>query len=295
MDFEKTRQQLPSTDPQILNESWWREHPMAYDWDLRHTTQEGSREYFEEIDRRFFTLIEHVAHPGWPATAPFHSLEDFTKLRGRKVLEVGCGAGSAAEVLSRCGCELTAIDLTQRAVNLTSRRLTEARLAGLVIKMDAEKMEFPDESFDYAWCWGVIHHSAHPECIVKELYRVLRPGGRFGAMIYHRNSTRYWVSGVLRRGILGLQLLRKSAGQIQMDFTDGFYARHYSRGEARKLFSAFRLDRALTFDMNDLAIPFRPLRQFVRKAAGDENYWNIVRWVEAKVGWALFITGSRPA
>ena len=243
---------------------------MAFDWDNRHPAPEGSSEYFAEVDRRFFQLIEHVAHPGWPKVPPFSSLENFAALTGKKVLEIGCGAGSVAEALARCGADLTAIDLTQRAVDLTRKRLDLAGLPANVLKMDAEEMNFPDASFDYIWSWGVIHHARKPERIVREMYRILRPGGCFAVMLYHRRSTRFWISGVLRRGVLGLQLLKKSPDDIQMEFTDGFHARHYSVPDARELFSGFEVAEIRILDMNDLAIPFHPLRKFLRPVGSEK-------------------------
>jgi SAM-dependent methyltransferase len=212
----------------------------------------------------------------------------------RPVLEVGCGLGSIAQALAKCGCRLTAIDLTQKAVDMTSTRLRQAGLSAQVLKMDAEEMAFPDNSFDYIWSWGVIHHSAHTERIVAEMRRVLRPGGRFGVMVYHRNSTRYWISGILRRGLLGLQLLRKTPEEIQMSFTDGFLARHFSRREIRDLFHQFTVAEVRTLDMSDSSIPFRPLRRSLRTVLGAQRHWKLVRAVEAKAGWLLFIKGGKP-
>lgn len=292
--FEAWRTKAQSTNPQESNERWWNEHPMAFNWDNAHLQKEGSREYFEEVDRRFFELIEHVAHPGWPQTLPFSKLEDFHKLAKKKVLEIGCGLGSVAEVLSRSGCQLTAIDLTQKAVELTRKRFAQIGLEATVLKMDAERMEFSDETFDYIWTWGVIHHSSNTEQIVREMHRVLRPGGRFAVMVYHKNSTRFWVTGVIRRGIFGLELLRKSINEIQMEFTDGYYARHYSRKEARKLFSNFVVDQIVTFDMADLAIPLSPFRKTLKALLGEKRYWEIVRFAESRFGWALFLKGHKP-
>lgn len=266
---------------------------MSYDWDGQITLEEGTPEYYAAMDRRFFEGLVHVAHPDWPRRPPFHALEDFTALAGKQVLEIGCGLGSTATTLARCGCGLTAIDLTQRAVDQTSHRLRLAGLTARVLKMDAERMEFPDQSFDYIWSWGVIHHSSQTERIVGEMYRVLKPGGRLAVMVYHRHSTRYWITGVLRRGVFGLELLGKSPGEIQMSFTDGFLARHYSRSELRQLFRQFEVTELRTLDINDFAIPLRPLRDGLRRLLGPKRYWALVRRVEASFGWELFLKARK--
>ena len=293
--FDEWRAEAGTGDTQAANEQWWNEHPMAYDWDASLGLQEGSAEYFAAIDRRFFSANEHSAHPGWPAVLPFSALEDFSKLTGKDVLEIGCGMGGVAQVLAQSGSRLTAIDLTEKGVEMTRRRLQLAGLSARILKMDAEAMAFSDNSFDFIWSWGVIHHSAHTEKIVAEMLRVLRPGGRFAVMVYHRHSTRYWISGLLRRGVLGLELLRKTPQQIQMSFTDGFLARHYSRRELRALFQQFRIEEIRAVHMDDGSIPFRPLRQLLRRGLGERRYWDLVRVVESRVGWMLFIKGSKPA
>ena len=76
---------------------------------------------------------------------------------------------------------------------------------------DAENLEFADDSFDLVYSHGVLHHTPDTEGAVREIYRVLRPGGRAVVMLYHRDSYNYRVNiSVLRRA--GAQLLRWDAG-----------------------------------------------------------------------------------
>ena len=77
-----------------------------------------------------------------------------------------------------------------------------------VQRMDAEKLEFPDESFDLVWSWGVVHHSANTRQIMSEISRVLRPGGRCITMVYHRSFWFYYVIRGLVPGIIGGELFK---------------------------------------------------------------------------------------
>ena len=61
-------------------------------------------------------------------------------------------------------------------------------LSSILQRIDAETLPFPDATFDVVYSWGVIHHSAHPEQIVREIRRVLKPDGLFIGMVYARNS-----------------------------------------------------------------------------------------------------------
>lgn len=198
---------------------------MSYDWHGTLRTLEGTREFYEEIDRRFFTSSSF-----YRGNRPFEKWIPFDRLGGKRVLEIGCGLGAHAQLLSEAGCQLTCIDLTDKAVENTKRRLELFGLRADVCRMDAEQMDFPDCEFDFVWSWGVIHHSADTERIVRNVRRVLKPDGEFRLMVYHRRS----ISGLycLVRGLLaGKFLNRMSAQEVLSFYTDGYSARFYSRKE----------------------------------------------------------------
>jgi 2-polyprenyl-3-methyl-5-hydroxy-6-metoxy-1,4-benzoquinol methylase len=210
---------------QAESRRWWETNPMSYDWHKTLQAQEGSREFYEEVDRRFFSSSSF-----YRGSRPFQRYIPFDHLRGKRVLEIGCGLGSHAKLLSEAGCRLTCIDLTEKAVANTTRRLEHWGLPADVRRMDAEQMEFPDGEFDLVWSWGVIHHSANTDQIIRQVHRVLRPGGEFRVMVYHRRS----VSGLycLLRGVLSGKIFKGMSVQEVLSFyTDGYMARFYTRRE----------------------------------------------------------------
>jgi ubiquinone/menaquinone biosynthesis C-methylase UbiE len=76
---------------------------------------------------------------------------------------------------------------------------------------DAENLDFPSETFDLVYSHGVLHHTPDTPGAVREVHRVLRPGGRATVMLYHRNSYNYRVNiGILRR--VGARLLHFDSG-----------------------------------------------------------------------------------
>lgn len=230
---------LPSTADQHdgwqnANRTWWETHPMRYDWKDGIPYEEFSKEFFAEIDRRFFAAVEMYA----PCKkTPFDWLIDFDSLRTKDVLEIGVGNGSHAQLLAEHARSFTGIDLTEYAVKSTSERLRVFGVPGKVAGMDAEQMRFPDKSFDFVWSWGVIHHSANTRKILEEMHRVLRPGGEAVVMVYHRTLWEYYVQGALL-AVLSGQIFKPAAlhASIQRR-TDGAMARYYTRAEWQQLVS----------------------------------------------------------
>jgi 2-polyprenyl-3-methyl-5-hydroxy-6-metoxy-1,4-benzoquinol methylase len=236
---------IPEAPAQTESRRWWDANPMSYDWHKTIVPAEGTREFYEEIDRRFFSsssFYRGPVPPGRPFTRasarplgrPFERWIPFDLLRGKRVLEVGCGLGSHAQLMSEAGCNLTCIDLTDRAVENTRRRLDLCGLPADVRRMDAEKMDFGDGEFDFVWSWGVIHHSEHTELILEQVYRVLKSGGEFRFMVYHRPS----LSGLysLGRGFFAGKFFQgMSVPQVLSFYTDGYLARFYTRRELRDL------------------------------------------------------------
>lgn len=227
--IEKPYRPYEATDLQSESRSWWSRNPMSYDWRGTNPAPEGTRDFFDEIDRRFFQ-----ASPFYRGERPFAALIPFAHLRDKRVLEIGCGLGSHSQLLAEAGCDLTSIDLTARAVALTARRLALHGLSGDVREMDAEHLDFPDAEFDFVWSWGVIHHSEHTEQIIREVSRVLKPGGQFRFMVYNRQAFDSYVK--IARGVMtGKSLRGMSIPDILSYYTDGYVAHYYTRPQLFQL------------------------------------------------------------
>jgi len=103
------------------------------------------------------------------------------------------------------------VDLTDAAVELAQRRFELFDLPGIFRTADAEHLDFADNSFDIVYSHGVLHHTPDTSAAIKEVHRVLKPGGRAVVMLYHRDSYNYRVNiSLLRRA--GVHLLRWNGG-----------------------------------------------------------------------------------
>ena len=212
---------------------WWEANPMSYDWRRTNPYEEGTIEWFAEVDRIFFDRVSSFfAHRS--SEKPFSKLIPYSSLKGKDVLEIGCGSGAHARLMLESGARLTAVDLTEKAIYLTQTRLSQAGLSGAVLQMDANSLEFDDNSFDFVWSWGVIHHSENTQQIVNEIARVLRPGGEARVMVYHRRSI--YVGMMIAIGLLTGRLFRHGTKQILNHYSDGLIANFYTAEEFKALF-----------------------------------------------------------
>lgn len=106
-------------------------------------------------------------------------IEFLGDLRGKRVLEMGCGLGSLSVLLAKSGAELTAFDISPGSIEVARQRAEAAGVADR-IRFDvcpAEQLPYADAGFDVAFGKAVLHHldaeTAHPH-----LFRLLRPGGK---------------------------------------------------------------------------------------------------------------------
>ena len=158
----------------------------------------------------------------------------FDRFAGKKVLEIGCGFGAASCLFARAGAHVHAVDLTAAAVDGTKVITSFFGYDVQVQQMDAEKLQFPDQVFDYVFSWGVLHHSHDSQAAFRQVSRVLKPGGGGMIMVYNRNSFRYLrntIHGLLFKGMIFKGETPKS---VQRLYTDGYYQRHFSPRELRQ-------------------------------------------------------------
>lgn len=187
----------------------------------RHT-----REYFDEIEEHRYRLEPFI-----------HQFAQFTRKRGKKVLEIGVGAGTDHLQFARAGAILSGIDLTDAAIEMVAKRLALEGLSSDLRRSDAENLPFENDSFDYVYSWGVLHHTPNTEKSIDEVYRVCKPGGKACIMLYHRWSLlalMFWV----RYGLLRLRPFR-TLRHVIFHHMESIGTKAYTTREARRLFSRF--------------------------------------------------------
>lgn len=122
--------------------------------------------------------------------------EDF--LRGKLILDAGVGAGRYADVVSRWGADVVAVDLSY-AVEAAQRNLGE-RDNIWIAQADIASLPFRPGSFDVIFSIGVLHHTPDTRAYFLKLVRLLKPGGTIAIWVYPRHGDyiirHHWVGYV---------------------------------------------------------------------------------------------------
>jgi SAM-dependent methyltransferase len=119
---------------------------------------------------------------------------------GVSTLEVGCGQGTIANFLAPLGARMTALDMSRGSIERARAGAREMGHADRIafVQSDAERLPFADETFDVGVSFGVLHHTPDTAGSVRELLRVVRPGGRAIVMLYRRGNPKWWATRTLR-------------------------------------------------------------------------------------------------
>jgi ubiquinone/menaquinone biosynthesis C-methylase UbiE/uncharacterized protein YbaR (Trm112 family) len=107
------------------------------------------------------------------------------KLRGKLVLDAGCGSGRFSEIALSLGARLIAVDYSS-AVDAAYENLTSNNL--LIVQGDLAELPIPSESLDFIYCIGVLQHTKEPGKIIAELIRCLKSGGEITLTFYENSS-----------------------------------------------------------------------------------------------------------
>lgn len=183
--------------------------------------------------------------------------------RHLSVLEVGCGQGvDAVEICQRLAPEGRYLGLDYSPGSIAAAA-ANARQRQSVLRVvpefrvgNAEALDVPSDSFDAVYSMGVLHHTADERAAIREVHRVLRPGGTAYVCMYRKPSPKLVVAKLLRglQGavdrLLGTDryvyrwLARRETSHPLFGtmFHECFgvpYMKWYTRGEIRSLFRAF--------------------------------------------------------
>ena len=189
---------------------YWNNH--IHDWKVARS-EPGTAEFFQEIEAYRFEKLEYL-----------DKVVDFGGYAGKSVLDVGCGVGNDLSRFRRGGAIVTGIDLAPHSIELAEANFRQRGLEGTFEVMNGEDLTFPDNAFDVVYCHTVLHFTPTPARMVREIHRVLKPGGEAILMTVNRRS---WLNAM------------KSIAKVEVDHLDSPIFYHFSIAEYRDLLSPF--------------------------------------------------------
>jgi 2-polyprenyl-3-methyl-5-hydroxy-6-metoxy-1,4-benzoquinol methylase len=263
--------------------AYWNARPC----NIRHSPKPvGTREYFDEVEARKYFVEHHI--PGFA---------DFARWRGKKVLEIGCGIGTDTINFARNGALVTAVDLTEKSLEVARQR---ARVFGLedrirFVQANAEQLSeyVPPERYDLVYSFGVIHHTPHPDRVLEELRKFTGPGSTVKIMVYNRWSWKVlWILFVYGKG--RFWKLDRSIADYSEAQTGCPVTYSYSRRGGRRLLEEHGL--RVTDAMVDHIFSYR-IPDYVQYRYRKVWYFRwmprpLFRLLERMFGWHLCLTAS---
>lgn len=245
-------------------------------WDLRPCGAEEPNTL--STSAQFFDAYARIRYEREPEIEGF---AEFRRWAGRRVLEVGVGMGADFVRFAKAGANIVGTDLSSRSLELARRNAETNRLTPALLNADAQALPFAEGTFDLAYAWGVLHHAPDTERALREIHRVLRPGGECRVMLYHRHSL-LALQCYLRYGLGGLRPLT-SISELIAKNVESPGTKAFTRDEARALFKQFR-----RIEIRSVVTPYDV--RFGRRRFAPR--W-IRRLAPSRVGWFLLIRAQK--
>ena len=150
----------------------------------RSAAPRDSKQFMDETEARKF-----ISEPAIPEFA------EYEKWAGKYVLEIGAGIGIDAVNFARAGANVTAVDLSEKSLELTKKRADLANVPMTLIRANAEEpLPISDPAYHLIYAFGSIHHSPKPEAILREMRRHSGSGTILKLMVYNKWSFKaLWI------------------------------------------------------------------------------------------------------
>ena len=114
---------------------------------------------------------------------------------GDHALDLCCGTGDIAFALAEQGADVTGLDFSQKMLEVAAHRLEKSNCKGLkFIQGDAQSLPFPDNSFDAVTVGYGLRNLSNLETGLREMARVVKPGGRIVALDFGKPANALWRS-----------------------------------------------------------------------------------------------------
>lgn len=126
----------------------------------------------------------------------------FSTVRSKHLLEIGYGMGLIGEAFGKTGWDITCIDQSIASLANLKERLNKAKVHATFEQSDLVRFPFEKESFEAAICINTLEFQSRPSETLREIWRVLRPGGRAAIVCFNKFSP--WGLEAVARSVRGV-------------------------------------------------------------------------------------------
>lgn len=259
--------------------SFWEANPLH---NCVTTETEGTKEFFEQQRELCNTVL--FAKKIDPRIFP-------KEMNREHVLDMGSGPGLWTVELALNGLKkITAIDLTDRGLEITRKRCKHYGVEAHTQRENAENLSFEDKTFSHVHSFGVIHHTPDTPACVREAHRVLKDGGTATISVYYKNFIlRHWSSlKYVAKFLYNLGARMRGRGRERIytmnnidevvrcyDGIENPIGKSYTRQEYCEMLEPY-------FDIKEIYLHYFPVQSLPFKLP----FW-LHRWLELKFGFMI--------
>jgi 2-polyprenyl-6-hydroxyphenyl methylase/3-demethylubiquinone-9 3-methyltransferase len=132
-------------------------------------------------------------------------VDEKATLRGKRVLDVGCGGGILSEALARRGAQVTGIDLATQTIEVAELHALESQLTIRYLREAAETHAAHSAgTYDAVTCMEMLEHVPEPESVLRALHDLVRPGGDIFVSTLNRNLKSYLMAVIGAEYVLNM-------------------------------------------------------------------------------------------
>lgn len=256
--------------------NYWNNRPC----NIRHSTKDvGSREYFDEVEARKYFVKPHIPQ-----------FADFARWKGKRVLEISCGIGADTMSFARAGASVTAVDLSDESLRVARRRAEAFGLQDRItfIRANAEQLSdfVPAETYDLVYSFGVIHHTPHPENVIREIRKYMGPHSELKIMVYNRYSWKVlWI--LLKHGKGAFWRLDELVAKYSEAQTRCPVTYSYSHVSIKNLLQGFDVKNIMVDHIFPCSIPEYKGHEYKKDVVFPMLSESAFRFLEKTAGWHL--------
>ncbi len=166
------------------------------------------------IDKSEIDNFDNYAHEWWNKRGPYKFIHMLTPLRidyikknlvlkDSKILDLGCGGGLLAEEMCKSGAKVVGIDASKKTIEIAQNHAKEQNLNIKYLNEDIEKHD-TKEKYDAVVCFELIEHVPHPDKLINQISRIIKPNGKLFISTINRNLFSFLFAKIAAEYILNI-------------------------------------------------------------------------------------------